>query len=557
MRADTPSSRTRASSLARTIAASVLVSTLAACGGGGSSGSEPLPPIVPSTDVPPDAAAAARFLTRATFGATRADIDLLLANGYTGWLDWQAIVPVSLERPALEEMNDDDHDQSHRLMLWWKNAVTKPDQLRQRMAFALSQILVISQESDLYGDPIGMAEYYDILSRNALGNYRDVLQEVTLSPQMGVYLSTLRNQKADFDDNIRPDENYAREVMQLFTVGLYELELDGSLRLDGDGAPIPTYDQSVVEDMARVFTGWTYAGSEHWWSNDPNYLPMENWADYHDFGSKTVIGGTLIPAGLTAAEDLSAALDALFAHPNVGPFVSRQLILRLVTSNPSPAYIARVASVFDDDGTGARGNLFAVAKAILLDDEALTGHTTSPTTFGKLKEPLLRQTAVWRAFEARNDHGTFPDLWPEGYYGQGPLRAPSVFNFYSPFFQPPGEMSDAGLYGPEFQITTHTFITSTTNHLLALTLWWHDRNDDLDDQDVRIRLAHERTLAADPEALVDHLDLVLMSGSMSDDMRAIVLDLANDIPIDDDEGQSRVLETIFAIVTSPECAVQR
>ncbi|MCY2959100.1 MAG: DUF1800 domain-containing protein [Planctomycetota bacterium] len=508
--------------------------------------------------MPASDADASRFLTQATFGPRRSDIALLNANGFTGWIEWQKILPISLQRPGLEALDvTGDVYQQHRVYSWWRNAVVGPDQLRQRMAFALSQIFVVSDVAGSLGnDPIGMAEYYDILTRNALGNYRELLEQVTLSPVMGRYLSMLGNEKADPVHNIRPDENYAREVMQLFTIGLYELNPDGTRQLDGSGDPIPTYDQADIENFARVFTGWTYADADSWHWPDENYRPMQPWLGYHDTGAKTLLNGLVLSSNQTPLEDLEAALDNLFLHQNVGPFISRLLIQRLVTSNPSPEYVGRVAEVFADDGTGERGDLFEVAKAILLDDEARNGHTNDPVNFGKLKEPLLRQTALWRAFQASSTLGTYQDGWPEGPWGQAPLRSPSVFNFYSPSYRPPGEMLDNGLFGPEFQITTHTLITSGTNRLHDLVLWLNDGNTSVDSDDVVIHTAYERSLANDPVALVDHLNLLLMGGQMSSWMHDVVVDRASHVSMADG-GYDRVTEAVYLIVTSPEGAVQR
>lgn len=530
--------------------------SLAGCSGGGT---ESLPAIQPSADLPASTDDAARFLTQATFGVRRADLTLVQDNGFTGWLEWQRVLPMSLTRPALQDRASDGNPvyQQHRVYQWWRNAVAGHDQLRQRMAFALSQIMVVSDQAGaLENDPIGMGEYYDILVRNALGNYRELLEQVTLSPVMGRYLSMLGNEKANVQLNIRPDENYAREVMQLFSIGLVELNPDGSRVLDGNNQPIPTYNQQTIENFARVFTGWTYADADSWHWPKGNFLPMEPWSNYHDFDAKTLLNGTMVPAGLSPQDDLDAALDNLFQHPNVGPFICRQLIQRLVTSNPSPQYVERVALVFADDGSGERGDLYEVAKAILLDPEARGGHESDPENFGKLKEPLLRQTALWRAFTAGSGNGAYQDGWPEGPWGQAPLRSPSVFNFYSPFYRPPGEMLDNDLYGPEFQITTHTLITSGTNRLHDLVLWLNDSNNSLDADDVYIRTGYERSLANDPAALVDHLDLMLMAGQMSADMRTVLINRVNGISMDDG-GFDRVVEAIYLIVTSPEGAVQR
>lgn len=557
-----PSTRSaqRASRSGNVVYASALFAlTLAACGGGGSSNTvDPGPPLIPSADLPADEADASRFLTQATFGPTDEDIDLVMYGGLSGWLDWQKAWLPSLERPTLEIAKAAGQDvyQNQRMEMWWQHAMTSHDQLRLRVAYALSQIFVISdQAGPLNNDVVGMAEYYDLLTKGALGNYRDLLEDVTLSPQMGKYLSMLKNRKADPAHNIRPDENYAREVMQLFTIGLYQLSPDGSRTLDSGNAPIPTYDQTLVETYARLFTGWNYANAANWNWPEENYRPMTCWAQYHDTDTKTLIDGSVTPAGQTGDQDLAAALDSLFNHPNVGPFIGRQLIQRLVTSNPTPGYVQRVAQVFADDGHGERGNLFAVVKAILLDDEARNGPTNDPNTFGKLREPILRQTQVWRAFHATATSGRFKVWNPESDFGQAPLRSASVFNFYSPFYMPPGEMLDSGLYGPEFQITTHTLITSTTNRLFALVFWQNSGSTGGDADTVRIQIQQERALASDPEALVDHLNLLLMGGQMSSAMRDVVVSLVNDTTLGD--GSQRVLEATWMILASPEGAIQK
>jgi uncharacterized protein (DUF1800 family) len=392
---------------------------LAACGGGGggdngtptgNTAADPTPP--PATAAPTPAPAglrtgvesksdAARFLTQATFGPTLADIDALAVDGsFDAWLDAQRALPPSLQLPYLREQRAAGTvlNRNHRMEAWWRNALTAPDQLRQRMAFALSEILVVSDEDPVLGiRPEGVAYYYDLLTQHALGNYRELLEAVTLSPAMAHYLSMFGNRRPDPSIGLRADENYARELMQLFTVGLVELNPDGTPRLGGDGKTLPTYSQADIENLARVFTGWSWV-ADGFWTNAPNWTaPLQPDARYHDSDAKTIIGGARIPAGLDARAELERALDTLFAHDNLGPFLGQQLIQRLVTSNPSPAYVARVAAVFDDNGRGERGDLYAVARAILLDPEARDGHRSAPRTFGKLREPLLRVSALWRA----------------------------------------------------------------------------------------------------------------------------------------------------------------
>ena len=234
--------------------------------------------------------------------------------------------------------------------------------------------MVVSQQGALIEAPFSLASYYDLLVENAFGNYRDLIEDVTLHPAMGVYLSMLGNERPDPASNIRPDENYARELMQLFSIGLVELNGDGSARLDGQNQAIPTYDQSIIEGFAHVYTGWTYAGfanfEDAFRTPFNQVVPMQLYADFHDTGTKKVLNGVELPAGQTGAADLAAALDNIFDHPNVGPFIALRLIHRLVTSNPSPGYVERVAGVFNDNGSGIRGDLAAVVRTILLDDEA-------------------------------------------------------------------------------------------------------------------------------------------------------------------------------------------
>lgn len=546
----------RTARLAVAGAVAVLLLSAAGCGGGGGGGGPSYPP---GLDVPATQADAARFLTQATFGPRSEDLDFLSYVGYATWFEDQKIQKISLQRPYLEKKIDQEEDvgQHWRIERWWHNALLGSDQLRQRVAFALSEILVISDVPDnLSNDVLGCAEYYDTLARDAFGNYRTLLEDVSKSPAMGKYLSHLQNQKAVPEENIHPDENYAREVMQLFSIGLVELGGDGTVLLDGTGNPIPTYDQAVVEAMARVFTGWTWGDTDSFWEWSESYGPMQNFSEYHDADAKSIVGGTLLAAGQTGDMDLDQALDVLFQHPNVGPFVGRQLIQRLVTSNPSAGYVQRVAAVFADDGSGERGDLFEVVRAILMDDEARNGHLASPETFGKVKEPLLRVTGLWRALDAEAKSGKYWVWNGDEVFGQEPLSAPSVFNFFQPTFAPPGEVADMGLVAPELQIVTHTKITSTTNHLYYATLIDHTGSPYADSDTIVVDIKEEKALAADVPSLVDRFDLLLMAGSMSPEMRQIVTDYVEDVPLDDD-GTNRVVEALYLIVTSPEAAVQK
>ena len=543
------STRTSRPPLRAPVAVFATTLLIAACGGGGS---DPYPP---GTDLPADEAAAVRFLTQASFGADDASIERLQYLGYETWLREQQELPVSLHRPDLEARvaSGEAVFQSHRQNMWWRRALTARDQLRQRMAFALSEIFVVSDRgSGLENDVIGLATYYDMLLEHAFGNYRDLLAAVTLSPQMGIYLSHLRNRKPDPARNIRPDENYAREVMQLFSIGLVELEQDGSVRLDGQGQPIPTYDQDDIVALAHVFTGWNYAGAISWNNYTANPRPMEPFEAFHDQQQKTVLG-SVFPAGRSAQQELDQALDLLAAHPNTGPFLGKQLIQRFVTSNPSPAYVARIAAVWADDGAGVRGNLGAVLRAVLLDDEAKNGPTLAATTFGKVREPLLLQSALWRALRARCPDQSYTFANPENVFGQAALRSSTVFNFFRPDHAPQGEIADANLLSPEFEILGHTTVTSTVNQIYTSVFNRRLGAAGTQQNQILIDPSVEVELAADPTALVDHLDRRLLGGGMPTNLRSVLLaHLAGE-----SDPLQRALDAIYLIATSPQFFVQR
>ena len=559
----------------RALTLAALAALAAACGGGGG-GSDP--PVV--NPPPPPAitrAEAYRFLNQATFGATEADAQAVIAAGYEAWINQQLARPASLELPHVQQAFASyppgaDFTRLHedRIDIWLRHALHAPDQLRQRVAFALSEIMVISQLSPLVGYPWGSASYYDTLAQNAFGNFRTLMEDVTLHPAMGVYLSMLGNQKPDALRNIRPDENYARELMQLFTIGLVELNLDGTVRTNAQGNPIPTYDQQVIEGFAHVYTGWTYAGAPSFALAFPTIanqvVPMQAYADQHDTGPKRVLSypgavRTQIPAGQSPQQDLDDALDNVFRHPNVAPFISKQLIQRLVTSNPSPQYVERVARLFENDGAGRRGELDAVVKAILLDPEARSA--TASANAGKLGEPVLRLTRIWRAYGAASSSGRLNVQNIPGFIGQGPLQAPSVFNFFSPFYAPPGEILDQGLVAPEMQLATEYLNSLITNYFFILAYCYNtapvqgcppvppEFQQDL----AIIDTGPERALAADPQALVSRIADKLAGGTISPTLRAEAVAQAGLVPAS--EASLRVAEALYLISTAPELALQR
>lgn len=556
-------------------------------------------------DRPDSDAEAARFLDQATFGGRLADIAHLRQIGYTAWLDEQFAAGISRQEPYLDYIAGlpDGVYQPQRLEAWLIHAaqtrdpsnplLTHDDQLRQRVAFALSEMFVVSdRNAALTFQPWSLAHYNDTLAAHAFGNYRELLEAVTLHPAMGRFLSMLGNRKSDATLNIRPDENYAREVLQLFSIGLHLLEPDGSVRLDAGNDPIPTYDQHVVRGFAHVFTGWNFAGCTAAQFDDcepgnPYETPwrsaMEPVEAFHDtttvkplldYDGPGPLPQIVLQPGGDARAELAFALDTIFRHPNVGPFVAKHLIQRLVTSNPTPAYVHRIAAVFDDDGHGERGNLGAVVRALLLDDEARRGHELMPETFGKMREPITKIVRLWRITDARSVNGrVFRYGFPDD-YGQLPLSAPSVFNFFKPTFAQPGEIRDAGLVSPEFQIATDTQLVTAPNALgFCLFLFYVGsrysnawENGAPVPSEMLSDYTALKTLAIDPPALIDHLDLVLLSGGMSDYMRDLLVLRLDGTPPDNIPGQEggppdvllwRVQQALYLILNSPEFAIQK
>ncbi len=564
---------------------------------------------------------AARFLNQATFGPTLEEINALVASGSReAWLDSQlAMAPTHLS-PKLEtlwlnscpgngsggyytskdQVIDRSLPEELRAAAWWDAVLNGNDQLRQRVAFALTEIFVVSSIGPNYQRSFGLADYYDVLLDNAFGNYRDLLKDVTLHPMMGVYLSMLRNEQADEARNIRPDENYAREILQLFSIGVYQLNLDGSTINDANGNPLPSYNQEIIQEFAKVFTGWNYNNTGPSGDDDPNddiypwridvdngvtTAPMIAWEDYHDnTHTKTLFNNLVLQPGRTAEQDLDDALDNIFDHPNVGPFISKRLIQRLTTSNPTPGYIARVAAVFNNSA-GERGNLGAVVKAILMDTEAQTG-TATVAHFGKLREPLLRLSHLRRSLGVRpvtktgtfwaqeappgSEHYEIVDCGRPSYdiyrmntsantaFGQGYLQSPSVFNFFLPDYAPPGVTSDAALVAPEFQIVTENTMANLSNEI-GFELFTTP-NSAPNQGIVTIETADETALAGDLNALLDHLNLLLLNDRMSIGLRNIIMThlTTSSFPSDDVARRTaQAKDAIMLIVSSPEYLIQK
>lgn len=442
-----------------------------------------------ATAAAPSRAEAFRLLTQASFGPTEASLAQVSSKGVEGWLNAQFAMPVTaVHLPrwqattrTLRASNPTAHAGTAEIVhSFYQSALLSEDQLRQRVAFALSEIFVVSL-ADLGGERAeALADYQDMLARNAFGNYRTLLEGVARHPAMGLYLSHIKNRPAG-NTGRQPDQNFAREIMQLFSVGLYKLQTDGQVRLGSNGLPLETYSSSDIEGLAAVFTGFSFGGpdttSARFWAqtgyraSNMYTIPMQGYPQYHEKASKTFLGRTVAAQSVAdPSGSLKAALDTLFNHPNVGPFIGRQLIQRLVTSNPSPAYVGRVAAVFNNNGSGVRGDLKAVVRAILTDAEARTASVALNPTYGKLREPVLRLTAFLRAFGAKSDSGKVLMTWtddPATTLGQTPFNSPSVFNFFRPGHVPAGgEAATLGLTLPEMQITSESSVAGYANYMM-------------------------------------------------------------------------------------------
>ncbi|WP_299011826.1 DUF1800 domain-containing protein [uncultured Shewanella sp.] len=537
--------------------------------------SETSPHIPPAIDFPVTSVAinsvsdadAARLLQQATFGSTLASIADVKELGIEAWIDQQINLPASFHAPLITQ--NYTHSSAIRLSAWWKTAIESEDQLRQRMAFALSQILVVSQNAaKLHERQEGLIHYYDLLVEHALGHYKALLYAVSLSPIMGKYLTHLGNAKATA--RTHPDENYARELLQLFSIGLHELHIDGSKKRDELGRLIPAYTQNDVENFAKVFTGWCFAQptNDRFCNASNDYVtPMRAWNDYHDQTEKTLLLGQVLPPMQTAEMDLQGALNNLMAHSNMAPFISEQLIKRLTTSNPSPEYIARVAHVFNDNGQGIKGDLAAVAKAILLDDEARNGHVLFPDRFGKIKEPLLRMTQMWRALEAMTLHDNFRIYNLGVKTGQEPLNAPSVFNFYAPDFTTP-ILASLDLVSPELQISDESQLIEFYNYLFSPIRYGIAEETSAEEARYSWLYNQFTPLVAlfesenGDDLVIERLNLLFIAGGMSMDLKTILKELISNIRAYDESRDAYnpyiiMANLVLVIMLSPEFVVQR
>ena len=539
----------------------------------------PAPPPPPSPPVAITDAQAARFLQQSQFSASPADVSSVKSLGYPAWLIQQYSQPMSptawdfLASTGFSIAESSQTDQrffsNDITPMIWNQLFTGNDQVRKRVALALSEMMVVSVNPiDGFWPTYLLGAYWDILKKNAFGNFRNLLEDVTLNPAMGRYLNTAGNLKEDTTTGRRPDENYAREVMQLFTIGLYNLNADGSIKTDAAGAKQDSYTQADIENLARVFTGYDvdYAKSVSvnvpylsYKIPDPEFARnrMAFKASDHSTLAATFLG-TTIPANTDGLVAMKAALDTLFNHPNVGPFFGRQMIQRLVTSNPSPAYVGRVAAAFNNNGAGIRGDMKAVLTAILTDTEARTMSTSA--TAGKVREPVLRAVQWGRTFKVSSTSGKWL-LYGQGSsdYGlaQEPLRSPSVFNFFRPGYVPPNTgIASAGLVAPEFQLHDEVTNAGYINYLADfVSSTFGYRNDIKPDYSALL------PIAGDAKALVAWVNLYLTADQLSANTVSLIVASVEKLAITasstDKDRLNRIYGAVLLVMACPEYLIQK
>ena len=529
--------------------------SLTACGGGSSSaGSTPTVPPATGSSPAPTRAQSARFLAQASLFSTSAEIAQVQSLGYSGWLDAQmGLQPSSTHVAWLRSKGFDNVTYKNSVVgadqMMWRKLLSSPDPLRQRVTLALSEIIVVSVAgiANTAFRQFAAAAFMDILEANAFGSYRTLLEQVSTSVAMGGYLTFKGNRKANVSTGSLPDENYAREVMQLFSIGLVQLNQDGSVKLATNGQPLESYAQEDVSQMARVFTGWD-TNATVGTVDDPNriVIPMVQYATRHELGTKSFLG-TVIPANTDGVNSLRIALDTLVAHPNMGPFVGRQLIQRLVTSQPSTAYVSRVAGVFNNNGSGVKGDLRAVIRAVLLDPDARSDSALTDPTFGKLREPIIRFVQWARTFGVTDA----TDLWrigdltdPAGKLGQSPLRSPSVFNFFRPGYVPPNSPIGQRTV-PEFQITTESSVAGYINFMQGV----------IGNGIVGLvpDYATIRPLVSDSAALLAELNVILTGGQLSAATLASLKTALDTVNVATTQGSNnRLYAAVLLVLASPE-----
>jgi uncharacterized protein (DUF1800 family) len=518
------------------------------------------------------AADAARLLEQATFGVTASDLAHVQSIGIDAYLTEQIGLPASqytgftytphtapsncvYDAPTPTDASSlcarDQYSAFQVQRQFFMHALNNPDQLRQRVAFALSQIFVVSSV-EIY-EAYGLAAYQNLLLKDAFGNFRTLLQDVSLSPVMGHYLDMVDNDKTNATLGTTPNENYAREVLQLFSIGLYQLNADGSQVLDGSGAPVPSFTQDTIEGFASLFTGWTYpplAGAGSQWTNPINFAGvMPSFPAHHEPGSKLLLNGYTVPAGQSPEQDLANGLDNIFNHPNVGPFIGKQLIQHLVTSNPSPAYVARVAAVFADNGSGVRGDLGAVVHAILTDAEARGDRPTAPD-FGRLRDPAIFITGALRSLGGQSD-GVLPRS-ASANMGQPIFSPETVFNYFPPSYQLPGSTTLA----PEFGIDNAATALARANFINTVVMQSGASADPTVSGSTGTSISFTALAAVtDPTTLLTQLNQTLLHGSLPGDAGSVILGAMNSATSTDPTAQARA--ATYLILSSAQYQVER
>ncbi len=546
--------------LSNIVVATAPAALLAACGGSGGgtppTAGPPPPPPPPAVVLPTDAQAS-RFLSQSSMGATKADISAIKASGYDAWLSTQFATAratshwdwmVSQNFNVAANMNNETGFNP----TVWRQAISAQDTLRQRVGLSLLDFLVVGISGlNTSWRQFAAAGYFDILLDNAFGNFRTLIDKISMSAGMGIYLTFLNNRKANTATGSQPDENYARELLQLFTIGLYKLNADGTQQT-ANGKPIETYTPEDIAGLARVFTGFVLDSTD---GSTPDRMrrPLIQNAGNHELGVKTFLG-TTIPAGTDGMASLKIALDTIFAHPNIAPFVGKQLIQRLVTSNPSPAYVGRISAVFENNGSGVKGDLRAVVRAILLDDEARSDANITNPSFGKLREPVVRLTNWARAFgvTSASEAWNFGDTSSTtNRLGQSIGRAPSVFNYFRPGYIPPNtSIATSGFVAPEFQITNEPSVIAYVNYMQTLI-----QNGA---SDARGNYTDILTKAADSQALIDELNLIFTASQLSAATITTIKGAVDAISFTGTNGPiNRVYTAILLVMASPEYIAQK
>ncbi len=531
-----------------------------------------------------------RFLIQAGFGADLDYINDVAEMDFEDWIDDQFEKPLPVMTDTLADIFERSRQMfidgggdsldyegpyiQHLTYAWWQLNMPNEDLLRQRVALALSEILVVSFRDVLSDFPVGLANYYDIMIRNSFGNYEDLLFEVATHPAMGVYLSHYNNPKAIPEQNIHPDENFAREIMQLFSIGLYELNQDGTRKTDTEGNDIPTYDNADIKEFAKIFTGLgPGALIENPWIDDPEFgiekwlcdmtVPMAMYDEWHEQGEKFLLNDFVIPDGQTGMEDVEMTIHHLFMHDNVGPFIARRLIQAMVKSNPTPDYISRVAAVFNSNEEGIRGDMKSVVKAILLDEEARDCDWVLNPDQGKLREPMQRYFHFCRAMDKISTYGIYWNIGWEFFQqtGQAPLGSPGVFNFFLPDYQPSGPIAEQELFAPEFQIHNSQSSIGYVN-IVDDWVWWGVLMDTWETLGTPVFLDKSKLipLAKDPQVLVNKLDVLLTHGMLTDETREIIETALEAMTHDNLWSyylEYRVNMALYLIMISPDYAIQK